>query len=498
VGAVIKQVLRFPSPSPHKDADRESGSRGADLTAGISGVDEAAHSEDIRAADSSAIGDSMDCGDGAEPTRGPLQNGESTGGRELVEMAPRWVSHIRRQANIRGTAPEAAEAYIAELAGSSANIVKAYDQWYGHCKGLGVDPVSASDDAILSAVDAYAHSLKQNQSVKYSVYNARLRIVSNIYKYTRKLDVNTKIVQDARRKLTKSSTRGAQRVTTRSFNSGSVFDALVQFGKEAHFGISTDDEEIYKRRKLTFCLRTDGCSRADDVTHLLWNFDCIQPITKHGIKMELTPDTLRRCHTFRIAYQGSKTTGTRLTTSCTINRARSANTTDHKLKDTANALADYMEITAERRKQLHPHDKGHVLISSTKCQRRAPTTRFDQVQNKKVKYHWPCGGKCGQYHSLSPDRVAKDTVWCLETAQVDTKEFKSHQSRGNAETVVIYPSRFSNEFDASEARVRARHSEVTQNKYYLRPPDTAFMAKVVRLRQNVRRKMYPEELLRLS
>ena len=213
--------------------------------------------------------------------------------------------------------------------------------------------------------------------------------------------------------------------------------------------------------------------------------------------MELSVESLRRCHSLRLAYQGSKTTGTRLTTACTVNKARARHTTDHELKDTALALANYVAETWEKRQLLHPLDEGAVLISSTKCQRRARTWRFDPIQGKKVPCDWPCGGRCGKYHALSADAIAKDTTWCLEQAQVDTREFKSHQSRGNAETVIIYASRFSDEFDADEAKVRARHSDTTQNKYYIRQPDPEFMTKINRLQQNKRRKMFPEEYLRL-
>ena len=347
-------------------------------------------------------------------------------------------------------------------------------------------------------MDTYAHALGADPTVKYSTYNLRLRAVSNVYKYTRGMNVNTKIVADTRKSLTKSATRGAQKVTNRSFNSGRVFDALASFYKSSHFGISTDDAEIYYRRSFTFCARTDGCSRADDLRHLLWNTDCIQPLTKFGIKMELSVEALRRCHSLRMAYQGSKTTGTRLTAACTINKARAQHTSDHELKDTALALANYVAETWDKRQLLHPMDKEAVLISSTKCQRKARTWRFDPVQGKKVAYDWPCGGSCGKYHALSTDRIAKDTIWCLERAQVDTKEFKSHQSRGNAETVIVYSSTFSDQFTADEAKTRARHSDVTQSKYYLRQPDTEFMSKVLRLQQNKRRKMFPEEFLRLS
>jgi hypothetical protein len=41
-------------------------------------------------------------------------------------MAPGWVSNIRQQARVRGTAAEAAEAYIERLAGKTTNIVEVY------------------------------------------------------------------------------------------------------------------------------------------------------------------------------------------------------------------------------------------------------------------------------------------------------------------------------------------------------------------------------------
>ena len=497
MGTGAEQVLRLSSSSTDEDPDRESSGRGADAAARVTSMDETAPPAHHRDADRGAAGDPMDGADGTEPTRGQVQDEEGAIGRELVPMAPGWVSNIRQQARVRGTAAAAAEAYIERLAGKTTNIVEVYDRWERHCKSLGVDPVRASDDAILSAADAYAHAIEKDATIKISLFNSRMRVVSNIYNHTRKLDINTKVVKDVRKGLTKSKSRGQQRVTTRSFNSGRVFQALADFYRNSHFGISTDAAEIYYRRMFIFAGRTDGCSRSDDIKHLLWNTDCIQPLTQYGVRMELSVESLRRCHSLRLAYQGSKTTGTRLTTACTVNKARARHTTDHELKDTALALANYVAETWEKRQLLHPLDEGAVLISSTKCQRRARTWRFDPIQGKKVPYDWPCGGRCGKYHALSADAIAKDTTWCLEQAQVDTREFKSHQSRGNAETVIIYASRFSDEFDADEAKVRARHSDTTQNKYYLRQPDPEFMTKINRLQQNKRRKMFPEEYLRL-
>jgi hypothetical protein len=169
-----------------------------------------------------------------------------------------------------------------------------------------------------------------------------------VYKYTRGMNVNTKVVADTRKSLTKSAARGAQRVTNRSFNSGRANDALASF-YSSHFGISTDDAEIFYRRSFIFCARTDECSRADDLQHLLRNTDCIQPLTKFGIRMELSVESLRRCHSLRMAYQGPKTTGTGLTAACTINKARAQHTADHELKDTALALANYVAETWGKR-----------------------------------------------------------------------------------------------------------------------------------------------------
>ena len=220
-----------------------------------------------------------------------------------------------------------------------------------------MDTASASNAAILSAIGAYAHALEKNEEVSISVFNSRMRVVSNIYRYTRELDVNTKVVKDTRKQLNKSKTRGRKHVTTRSFNSGRVFNALAAFYNSSHFDISTDAAEIFYRHLFIFSGRTNGSSRADDIKNLLWNVDCIQPLTQFGVRMELTVESLRRCNSMRLAYQGSKTTGTRLTTHCVINKARARYTPDHELKDTALALANYVAESWEKRKLLHPCHK---------------------------------------------------------------------------------------------------------------------------------------------
>jgi hypothetical protein len=102
---------------------------------------------------------------------------------------------------------------------------------------------------------------------------------------------------------------------------------------------------------------------------------------------------------------------------------------------------------------LHPDDKHCVLMSSTKCQRRN-THRKNPLTGMKELYTPACGGRCGKYHALSVDRIASDTENCLELAGVDTSEFKSHQPRGNAEAVIVYSPRFSDEFASSESMVR--------------------------------------------
>ena len=168
-------------PSPHEDIDREGGGGGADATASLPSMDETTHPEDNGDADCGAVGDTMDSTNSAEPSRGQVQDGASAGGQQLVTVAPSWVSDIREQARVRGETTAAAEAYVARLAKSTANIVRIYDRWRAHCESLEVDPVRASDDAILAAVDAYAHALSEEEEITISVYNARMRVVSNVY-----------------------------------------------------------------------------------------------------------------------------------------------------------------------------------------------------------------------------------------------------------------------------------------------------------------------------
>jgi hypothetical protein len=65
--------------------------------------------------------------------------------------------------------------------------------------------------------------MEKDATIKISLFNSRMRAVSNIYNHTRKLDINIKVVKNVRRGLTKPKSRGQQRVATRSFTSGRVF-----------------------------------------------------------------------------------------------------------------------------------------------------------------------------------------------------------------------------------------------------------------------------------
>jgi hypothetical protein len=463
-------------------------------------MDEAAHIMDSSSTDRAAGTNTVDDGDGNQPARGQVPDRDSTDPQQLGTMVARWVSDIRRHGRALGKAPRAAEAYIAEMARSTADIDKIYNEWHDHCQSISVDPVDAPTDAILGAVDSYASHLDAN-GVSYSYFNARMRIVSNVYKYLRTVDINTKVVKDLRKRLSKSGNRGPQRVTTRSFNGGSVFRALAEYQRSNEFRALDKldgDRELFYRRAFTFSGRTDACARADDFKHLMLTTECLQPLNKHGGTLELTSAGLRECKKFVIAYKGSKTTGTALTTSSMINRARATFVSDAKLKDTAEFLASYIEITTQKREQMHEHERQNVLISSATCQRPAYTLRKNKVSGIKERHYADCGGHCGMYHPLSADTIAKDTTWCLQLAGVDTREFKSHQSRGNAETVLVYASKYSDTFELDEARKRARHSEQTMKKFYLRDPDPVFMAKMNRIAATKRRNMVPEEFLRLD
>ena len=493
LGPTTGELLRVPPAECDGSSAIEGGDGGADRDAGSTSVDETAREADITAPDSSTLDRTLDQGDGAQPSRGPVPHGGSAAGHQLGTVVASWVSDLRRHAAAVGKPSAAAEEYISQLESTTANIAEIYTEWVNHCEGNEVDPVHARTDAILGCVDTFATSLAR-AGRSHSHFNGRMRIISNIYKLVRGVDVNTKTVKDTRKRLKQSHTAGPKR-TNASFNSGKVFHALAEYQREP--GFPETDQELFYRRAFTFAGRTDFCARADDFSHLKLRRECIDPRDKYGRELPLTPAGVRNCQTLSLAYLGTKTTGTALSSSSTARRARKRFTPQAELKDTASMLASYIELTQPKRAHMHEHERDSLLVGSTKCNRKEWYTRKNKVTEQLEKKFTECGGHCGQYHPLTSDTIAKDTVWCLKLAQVDTKEFTSHKSRGNAETIIVHAAKYSDQFDVDEARKRARHSEMTMRQYYLREPDKMFMAKLNDVRATMRRNMYAEEYLRL-
>ena len=69
----------------------------------------------------------------------------------------------------------------------------------------------------------------------------------------------------------------------------------------------------------------------------------------------------------------------------------------------------------------------------------------------------------------------------------DTIHSKADACRGNPEMCIYHAAAYSDAFDTSEARRRARHHQSTQDRYYSRPPDSQWMVAVSRIPEHRRR-----------
>ena len=225
-------------------------------------------------------------------------HGGSAAGHQLGTVVASWVSDLRRHAAAVGKPSAAAEEYISQLESTTANIAEIYTEWVNHCEGNEVDPVHARTDAILGCVDTFATSLAR-AGRSHSHFNGRMRIISNIYKLVRGVDVNTKTVKDTRKRLKQSHTAGPKR-TNASFNSGKVFHALAEYQREP--GFPETDQELFYRRAFTFAGRTDFCARADDFSHLKlrqWSLGSMI-----GLDTYVKSSLLKRIIILSIGYKG--------------------------------------------------------------------------------------------------------------------------------------------------------------------------------------------------
>ena len=62
---------------------------------------------------------------------------------------------------------------------------------------------------------------------------------------------------------------------------------------------------------------------------------------------------------------------------------------------------------------------------------------------------------------------------------------------------IYHGALFSDAYDTSEARRRARHTQSTQDRYYSRPPDSTWSVAVSKIPQHKRKRMLPEEFIRV-
>jgi hypothetical protein len=199
----------------------------------------------------------------------------------------------------------------------------------------------------------------------------------------------------------------------------------------------------------------------------------------------------------KVAFYNTKVKKGRYDDRILLNRPSFTNSVINKAKDKdlVNALIHYFEAPLPYRSQMHDYERDFVFVSSTKCRRNSHLKRTDGA-GKVVQTATRCGGKCGKYHPMSAQAISKDRVWAMKLAGIDPK-FTGHAGRGNAEMCIIHGARFSNRFTRDEARFRARHTQETQDKYYARPPHSQWLAAVQKIPEAKRRRMLPEEFLRV-
>ena len=91
---------------------------------------------------------------------------------------------------------------------------------------------------------------------------------------------------------------------------------------------------------------------------------------------------------------------------------------------------------------------------------------------------------------------ANDRKLALKIAEVNPA-FSGHACRGNLEMCIYHAAAYSDAFDTSEARRRARHHQSTQDRYYSRPPDSRWVSAVAQIPEARRKRMLPEEFIRV-
>ena len=317
------------------------------------------------------------------------------------------------------------------------------------------------------------------------------------------LDVNTKYLQKVRKQVSTNPDTQSSRKYAESFHEGELLNALAKYTSRAEYRqLSPEKQEIFLRVKAETLLGADTCARSADLAGSRWNDTGFNFRKKNGTRIPTSFDPAHlqsiRTHTFSSTtqYWDTKMDKGRYGKPAPWNRIPYTNTpvTNPRNKDTVTALVDYAAVSNPRRAEMQDDERDFLFISTVKCKRR--TTKRKGATGTTHEHTPHCGGKCGRYHPIDSQTIAKDRVWAMKLAGVDTK-FTAHACRGNAEMCIIHGSQYSDRFKMNEARLRARHSEATLEKFYARPPHPQWMAAVMKLPEKTRKHMLPEEYIRL-
>ena len=346
-------------------------------------------------------------------------------------------------------------------------------------------------------IDAFATSM-QASAYKQSRFGNIMTAVSNAYKTIAHMDVNSKIVQLARKRVHNEVATSSKPRTEVAYSDATVFEKMATRWqlKESHV------ETV--RNTAIFHLSEDGCTRGHDLvglrvfnqSYFTWHDKNANEHTFPVVTVSNIDDVRRqidvmesRCVGFRVRYANTKTTGEKPSPWITFQRIRAARVgRNARYKDTICSLAAYMRLTLANRCLLDPKDEGtFITLEPCKVSKRPPKC------SKKLARH--CGGKCGQYHQLSSDSINNERTATLRFALGDNVLERSHAMRGSSASTMMAGSKVSTLYNADEAKIRARFSQPTFEKHYSKPVP---VATTMALQEHPQKHdLRPEEVLRI-
>ena len=509
------------SPTQDPDAVAGEGTRGAsDGAASVRGLETNVPTTVGRDAGVGATDDTMDAGN-SDGSTSRLQTSGSPGGStpersgSMVEVAALWVRDLRRHCRAQGVQDEVTCDIVDDLA-RLPTPAAVYERWRAHCQGIRVDHLTAPTGAIVNALNGFATALHGEAKAKGSPYHfeKHIRFVTAWYTAVTDNNVTSDRVRKMRKNLRSDPTCVGKSVPPlENFHTGDVWKALLQYESTELRAVLDDGGAIqsansapilteyaadqlllFSRRMFTWATRSYNCARSADAAGLRLR-GSFQPTTRRGTVLELADCGIATLGS--VTFFDTKTYKNQWSPTHIVNAPRSKYIGGGPYVALQYSywyrLQQYINLSAAHRAEMPPGEDNHLLISARKCGRQT-TRRKNHVTGEMDVHVPPCGGKCNKYHPLTPDAIASDVKWCLKLAGASTK-YTAHSTRGCAEMCIIHGARLSKQFGPEEARLRARHSQDTQDKYYRRAPNARWLSTIRSLRKGVVDNMLPEEFI---